>query len=167
MTYWSVCKISIIYIMALLTFWCGSGSGSSDPCLWLMDPDSDPVPGSGSCYFRHWASRCQQKTNFKKVFLLVTFEGTFTSFFKDKKSRRSHKTLGIEAYFLHFLLAYWRNRIQSRIRIHTWLVDPDPGGPKACGSGSGCGCGSGTLLILPPNFRRIWPTKYWKELAIN
>ncbi len=22
-----------------MTFWCGSGSGSADPCLWLMDPD--------------------------------------------------------------------------------------------------------------------------------
>ncbi len=25
-----------------MTFWCGSGSGSADPCLWLMDPDPDP-----------------------------------------------------------------------------------------------------------------------------
>ncbi len=32
-----------------MTFWCRSGSGSADPCPWLMDP----VPGSGSCYFRH------------------------------------------------------------------------------------------------------------------
>jgi len=45
-----------------MTFWCGSGSGYADPCLWLMDPDSDP--GSGSCYFCHLPSRCQQKTNF-------------------------------------------------------------------------------------------------------
>jgi hypothetical protein len=29
--------------------------------------------GSGSCYFRHWPSRRQQKTNFlKKFFLLIT-----------------------------------------------------------------------------------------------
>ncbi len=30
-----------------MTFWCGSGSGSADPCLCLMDPepnaDSDPA----------------------------------------------------------------------------------------------------------------------------
>ncbi len=26
-----------------MTFWCGSGSGSADPCLWLMDPDPDPA----------------------------------------------------------------------------------------------------------------------------
>ncbi len=43
--------------------------------------------GSGSCYFRHWPS----------VFLLV-FEGTFTSFFNDKKSKRSHKTAGIKVF---------------------------------------------------------------------
>ncbi len=49
-----------------------------DPCLWLMDPDSDPDsdpdPGSESFYFRHWPSRCQQKTNFlTQFFLLMTF----------------------------------------------------------------------------------------------
>jgi hypothetical protein len=27
-----------------MTFWGGSGSESPDPCLWLMDPDSDPDP---------------------------------------------------------------------------------------------------------------------------
>ncbi len=26
-----------------MTFWRGSGSGSADPCLWLMDPDLDPI----------------------------------------------------------------------------------------------------------------------------
>jgi hypothetical protein len=30
--------------------------------------------GSGSCYFRHWPARCQQKTNFlTQFFLLITF----------------------------------------------------------------------------------------------
>ncbi len=55
-----------------MTFW--GGSGSADPCLWLMDPDPDPGSGSGSCYFRHWPARCQQKTNFlTQFFLLITF----------------------------------------------------------------------------------------------
>jgi hypothetical protein len=32
--------------------------------------------GSGSCYFRHWPSRHQQKTNLKKKFFcLLLFEG--------------------------------------------------------------------------------------------
>ncbi len=39
-----------------MTFWCGSGS--ADPCLWIMDSDPNPDPGSGSCYFRHWPSKC-------------------------------------------------------------------------------------------------------------
>ncbi len=53
--------------------------------------------GSGSCYFRHWPSRGQQKTNFlQNFFCLLLFEGTFTSFFKDKKFKRSHKTVRIK-----------------------------------------------------------------------
>jgi hypothetical protein len=52
-----------------MTFW--GGSGSSYPCFWLMDPDSDPE--SGYCYFRHWPSRRQQKTNLTQFFLLITF----------------------------------------------------------------------------------------------
>ncbi len=40
------------------------------------DPDSDPDPDPGSeyCNFRHWPSRCQQKTNFLTQFcLFITF----------------------------------------------------------------------------------------------
>ncbi len=62
--------------------------------------------GRGSCYFRHWPSRCQQKTNFKKKFFyLLLFEGTFTSFFKDKKSKRSHKAVEIKVFLTIF--AWW------------------------------------------------------------
>ncbi len=65
--------------------------------------------GSGSCYFHHWSSRGQQKTNFfkilKKFFCLLLFEGTFTTFFNDKKSKRSQKTVG----FMVFLTIFaWR-----------------------------------------------------------
>jgi hypothetical protein len=62
-----------------MTFWCGSGSRSM------------PLTnGSGSCYFRHRPSRCQQKTKFF-FFCLFLFDGTFSSFFKDKKSKRVTK----------------------------------------------------------------------------
>ncbi len=61
--------------------------------------------GSGTCYFRHWPSRGQQKTNLKKFFCLLLFEGTFTSFFKDKNSESSQYEL---RFFLHFLLGYRR-----------------------------------------------------------
>ncbi len=69
----------------------------ADPWHFGVDPD----PGSGSCYFRHWPSRCQQKTKIlTQFFLLFTFEGTFTSFFKDKMSQNS-RNQGFSYLFLH------------------------------------------------------------------
>ncbi len=96
------------------------GSGSADPCLWLMDPDSDPGPGSGSCYFRHSHSRCQQKTIFLFYFFCLLL---------------FEGTFCIFFQFPDF-----------------WLMDPDPnpGGPKTCGSG---GSGSATLISRGPTFR--------------
>jgi hypothetical protein len=65
-----------------MTFW--GGSGSADPCLWLMEPDPaivviDLQDASKKLIFQH---------NF---FCLLLFEGTFTSFSKDKKSKRVTK----------------------------------------------------------------------------
>ncbi len=56
-----------------VTFW--YGSGSADPCLWLMDPDPDPtifVPDLQD-------ANTKVKTN-AKFFRLLFFEGTFISF---------------------------------------------------------------------------------------
>jgi hypothetical protein len=39
-----------------------------------------------------------------EVFCIVLFEGTFTSFFKDKKSQRSHKTVEIKVFSYYFCL---------------------------------------------------------------
>ncbi len=58
--------------------------------------------GSGSCYFYHWPSRRQQKNIKKRFFCLLLFEGTFTSIFKDKKSKRSHKTVEIKVLLTIF-----------------------------------------------------------------
>ncbi len=87
-----------------MTFWCGPGSGSADPCLWLMDPDSDPEPepGSESFYFCHWTSRCQQK----KVifFLLITIWRyiydlhNFTQI-KSQKESQNKRNQGFSNYF--------------------------------------------------------------------
>jgi hypothetical protein len=41
---------------------------------------------------------------FSKLFCLLLFEGTFTSFFKYKKSKRSHKTVGIKVFLTIFAL---------------------------------------------------------------
>jgi hypothetical protein len=34
----------------------------------------------------------------QKIFCFLLFEGRFTSFFKDKKSERSNKTVGFKAF---------------------------------------------------------------------
>jgi hypothetical protein len=101
-----------------------------------MDPNADPDPTNFIID--------PQDVNEKLIFLnnffcLFLFENTFTSFFKDKKSKRSHKAVG-SRFFLLFLLG--DRRIRSRIRIHTpdyWIririqeaqkhtdpTDPDP-----------------------------------------
>jgi hypothetical protein len=38
----------------------------------------------------------------KQFFCLLFFEGTFTSFFKDKKSKSSHKTVEIKVFLTIF-----------------------------------------------------------------
>ncbi len=52
------------------------------------------------------------------------------SFFKDKKSYRSHKIEGITVFLTIF--AWW----QKDPDPYLWLMDPDPGGPITYGSGS-------------------------------
>ncbi len=85
-----------------------SGSRSTNPCLWIMDPDP-------------YIFNIDLQDANKKLILLKKFscilliEGTFTSFFKDKKSTRSHKTVEIKG----FLTVYLLNDRKIRIRIYT------------------------------------------------
>jgi hypothetical protein len=83
-------------------------SGSADPCLCLMDPD----PGSGSCHFRHWPSRCQQKTN-PKI-----------------KRQNSLKIVGFKIFLIIF--AWLLKDPDPELDPDPYLcpVDPDPGGKK-------------------------------------
>jgi hypothetical protein len=60
---------------------------------------------SGSCSFRHWPSRRQQKICFAIYFLKVHL---FTSFFKGKKSLWSHKTVEIK-FFMTTFAWWWKN----------------------------------------------------------
>ncbi len=56
------------------------------------DPDSDPDPAIFIINLQD-----AKKNKLKKKFLsLLLVKGTFTSVFKDKKSKRSHKTAGIK-----------------------------------------------------------------------
>jgi hypothetical protein len=64
-----------------------------------MDPDSEPDP----VIFVIDLQDANKKIIFlKKVFCLILFEGTFTSFFKGKNSKRSHKTVGIKVFLTIF-----------------------------------------------------------------
>jgi hypothetical protein len=66
-----------------------------DPAIFVIDPFKMP-----------------KKSKLLKVFCL--FEGTFTSLFKDKKSKRSHKTVGIKVLLtVLFLLDDRRIRIRT------------------------------------------------------
>ncbi len=60
--------------------------------------------GYGSFYFHHWPSRWQQKKQMllKKIYCILLSEGTFTSFFKGKKSKRSNKTVEIKVFLTIF-----------------------------------------------------------------
>jgi hypothetical protein len=66
----------------------------------------------------------------KKFFCLLLFESTFTSIFKDKKAKRSHKAVGITVFITIFCL----------------VIEGSGSKPLANGSGSGFGSGSATLL---------------------
>jgi hypothetical protein len=50
-----------------MTFWRGSGSGSADPCLWQIDPDSD------SAIFVIDLQNANCKLIFFKVFLRISY----------------------------------------------------------------------------------------------
>ncbi len=113
--------------------------------------------GSGSCYFRHWPSQdANKKLIFLQVFLLITFWRYMYIIFKDKKSKRSHKAVGTKV-FLTFFAWWWKDPDHDPepdpvLDPNLWLMypDPDPGGPKTCGSG-GSGSGSATLVLSSPH----------------
>jgi hypothetical protein len=69
-----------------MTFCCGSGS--ADPCLWLMDSDPASYP-----YPDIFVIDLQEadKKLIKKVFCLLLFEATFISFSKIKSQKEVTK----------------------------------------------------------------------------
>jgi hypothetical protein len=61
--------------------------------------------GSGSCYFQHWPWDANKKLIYlNKCFCILLFESKFTSFFKDKKQKRSHKTVETKVFLTIFAL---------------------------------------------------------------
>jgi hypothetical protein len=48
----------------------------------------------------HHVTILDNSVAFLKFFRLLLFKGTFTSFFKDKKSKTSHRTVGMKVFLL-------------------------------------------------------------------
>jgi hypothetical protein len=76
-----------------------------------MDPDSDPDADTDAdsdanpdpAIFIIDLQDTNKKLIFKiKFFCILLFEGTFTSFFKDIKSKRNHKTVEIKDFLTIF-----------------------------------------------------------------
>jgi hypothetical protein len=90
------CQLPFFQCSGSMTFWCGSGS--ADPCsdYWIrirMRGDPDPA-----IFIIDLQDVNKQLIFLTKFFCLLLSDGTFTSFFKDKKSKRSHKTIGIKVF---------------------------------------------------------------------
>jgi hypothetical protein len=81
-----------------------------------MDPDQDLNP---AVFVIDLQDTNKKQILLKKFFFFITFEGTVTSFFKDKKSKRSHKTV-----------SQWIRIRQAQKHVDLVdLVDPDPVDP--------------------------------------
>ncbi len=85
-----------------MTFWCGSGSGSADQCLGLMPRTNGSRSGSGPAIFIIDLQGAKKNQMKKKLFCIFLFKGTLALFFKDKKSKRSHKTVEIKVFLTIF-----------------------------------------------------------------
>jgi hypothetical protein len=70
--------------------------------LWHFGTDPDPRVRTTDLRIRILLFSSVSFKMLIKVFFFLLFEGTFTSFFKDKKSQRNHKTVEIKIFL--FLL---------------------------------------------------------------
>jgi hypothetical protein len=70
-----------------------------------MDPISDPDPDSDldpAIFVLTFKTPTKNKFLNNKLFCSFLFEGTFASFFKYTKSKRSYKTVGIKVFLAIF-----------------------------------------------------------------
>jgi hypothetical protein len=67
------------------------------------DPDSDPdADPDRSIFIIDLQDANKIQTFLKKFFYILLFEGALISFFKHKKSKRSHKTVEIKGFLTIF-----------------------------------------------------------------
>ncbi len=121
---------------------CWRGSGSADPYLWLMDPDPTPDPAPFFSDFKD-----ERKLIFSTFFPLTHSQAhSLSSVLKTKCLPKFCANILLCKHYFSPLNTFLR---KGRIRIpepYLWLMDPDPGGPKICGSGFGSGSPTVTLL---------------------
>jgi hypothetical protein len=73
--------------------------------VWIRIPGSMPLDKwirMRILLYSSFTFKTPTKTNKKNFFCLLLFEGTFTTFFKENKSQRSHKTVGMKVYLTIF-----------------------------------------------------------------
>jgi hypothetical protein len=71
-----------------MTFWCGSGSGSADPCLWLLDPDADPDPAIFVIVLQDANKKLNLKKSFSAYYFLKVHFYHFSKIKKQKEVRQ-------------------------------------------------------------------------------
>ncbi len=146
-----------------------------DILVWIRIRGSMPLTngsgfGSGSCYFCHWPSRCQQKTNFlTQFFLLCYFLKVHLHYFWKIKSHKESQNSRIQGFSYYFCMMIEGSgsgfRAGSGRPKNSWIrirnpgfnADQDPhfclhADSDPCGSGSRepnqCGSGSGSWSAL-------------------
>ncbi len=65
----------------------------------ILDPDANLDP---AIFIIDLQDAKKKLIFFIQFFCILLFEGTFTSFFKDKKSKRCHKTVEIKVFLTIF-----------------------------------------------------------------
>ncbi len=125
-----------------MKFWGGSGSGSADPCLWLMDPAIFVIDLQDD----------SKKLIFNTIFSAYYFLKVHLHHFSKIRSQKESQNSRNQGFSYFFCMMIEGSGSRSRAAsgtdpdLYLWLVDPNPGGPKTCGSnGSGFRSGSATL----------------------
>ena len=133
-----------------------------DILVWIRIRGSMPLTnksgsgcGSGSFYFHHWPSRRQQKTNLKKSYSAYYFLKVHLHHFSKIKSQKEVIQQKNQGFSLYFCLMMEGSGAGPD--PYLWLMDPDPGGPKTCGSGSG----SATMLPKAGNLIKCEEAFTW------
>ncbi len=104
-----------------MTFWCGSGFGSA-------------VLASDSCYFRSLTFNLILFLYFSAYYFLKVHLHHSSKMKSQKESQNSRN----QGFSYHFWMMIEGSGSGSFPDPYLWLMDPDPGRPKICGSsGSG------------------------------